>query len=59
MKNVACAAINEGTDSPKKTIEKELFKKYAETKDKDIRNDLVNRYLYIAEILSKKLIQIK
>ncbi|MBB6218045.1 RNA polymerase sigma-B factor [Anaerosolibacter carboniphilus] len=54
MKNVACAAMNEGADSPKKATEKELFKQYAETKNKDIRNELVNRYLYIAEILSKK-----
>jgi RNA polymerase sigma-B factor len=54
MKNVACAVMNEGTDPPKKIIEKELFRQYAETKNKDIRNDLVSRYLYIAEILSKK-----
>ncbi len=54
MNNDACAVANEGTDSPKKAIEKELFRQYAETKNKDIRNDLVSRYLYIAEILSKK-----
>jgi RNA polymerase sigma-B factor len=36
--------------------EKELLKLYSENKDKNIRNELVNRYLYIAEILSKKYI---
>jgi len=34
--------------------EKELFKMYSEKKDIEIRNELVQRYLYIAEILSKK-----
>lgn len=34
--------------------EKELFDQYNKTKDIYIRNELVNRYLYIAEILSKK-----
>jgi len=34
--------------------EKELFKLYAVSKDKNIRNELIKRYLYIAEILSKK-----
>ncbi|MCT4594647.1 MAG: SigB/SigF/SigG family RNA polymerase sigma factor [Anaeromicrobium sp.] len=33
---------------------KELFAIYRENKDRTIRNELVNRYLYIAEILSKK-----
>jgi len=32
----------------------ELFKKYRETKDVSIRNELVENYLYIAEILAKK-----
>ena len=36
--------------------EKELLKLYGESKDKTIRNELVKRYLYIAEILSKKYI---
>lgn len=35
---------------------KELFKEYKETKDIQIRNELVRRYLYIVEILSKKYI---
>lgn len=33
---------------------RELFKLYYETNDKDIRDELINRHLYIAEILSKK-----
>ncbi|MBU5428362.1 SigB/SigF/SigG family RNA polymerase sigma factor [Tissierella pigra] len=33
---------------------KELFKAYSETKDKDIRNKLIEKHIYIAEILSKK-----
>ncbi len=36
--------------------EKELFREYSLNKDIEIRNELVNRYLYIAEILSKKYI---
>ncbi|HHY90279.1 MAG TPA: SigB/SigF/SigG family RNA polymerase sigma factor [Clostridiales bacterium] len=40
--------------SLKDLSEKELFQLYSETKDKEIRNELVSRYLYIAEILSKK-----
>ena len=32
----------------------ELFRKYRETKDVSIRNELVENYLYIAEILAKK-----
>ncbi|MCG8540972.1 MAG: SigB/SigF/SigG family RNA polymerase sigma factor [Clostridia bacterium] len=35
---------------------KELFRLYKDTKDIEIRNELINRYLYIAEILSKKYI---
>lgn len=39
----------------KKTLtEKELFKEYALNKNIEIRNELINRHLYIAEILSKK-----
>lgn len=34
--------------------DKELFRLYAETGDIEIRNELVKRHLYIAEILSKK-----
>lgn len=33
---------------------KELFRKYSETGDKVIREKLISKYLYIAEILSKK-----
>ncbi|WP_138160439.1 SigB/SigF/SigG family RNA polymerase sigma factor [Peptoniphilus catoniae] len=33
---------------------KELFKKYEETKDQEIRDILIKEHLYIAEILSKK-----
>lgn len=38
----------------KNSIEKELFREYALTKNIEIRNELINRHLYIAEILSKK-----
>lgn len=38
----------------KKLTEKELFSEYATTKNIEIRNELINRHLYIAEILSKK-----
>lgn len=34
--------------------EKELFRIYADTRDIEVRNELINRHLYIAEILSKK-----
>lgn len=43
---------------PKKGFEemdgKELFRLYGRTRDLEVRNFLVNKYLYIAEILSKK-----
>lgn len=43
---------------PKKGLEqmdgKELFRLYGRTRDLEVRNFLVNKYLYIAEILSKK-----
>ncbi|SET72399.1 RNA polymerase, sigma 37 subunit, RpsB/SigB [Natronincola peptidivorans] len=56
MKNLAKASevsfdINK---SLKEMTEKELFQAYKETKSIEIRNELVNRYLYIGEILSKK-----
>lgn len=35
-------------------ILKEKFKKYKETKDVSLRNELVEEYLYLAEILAKK-----
>ncbi|WP_425449249.1 SigB/SigF/SigG family RNA polymerase sigma factor [Dethiothermospora halolimnae] len=42
-------------DSKLEDIEtKELFKYYSESKDKKIRDELISRHLYIAEILSKK-----
>ena len=34
--------------------EEMLFEKYAKTRDIELRNEIVERYLYIAEILSKK-----
>lgn len=37
-----------------KYTDEELFKAFADTKDINIRNELVKRNLYIAEILSKK-----
>ncbi|MFW5648073.1 MAG: SigB/SigF/SigG family RNA polymerase sigma factor [Candidatus Alkaliphilus sp. MAG34] len=40
--------------SLEKLTEKELFSEYAATKDIKIRNELINRHLYIAEILSRK-----
>lgn len=36
--------------------DKELFAKYKSSEDLDIRNELINRNMYIAEILSKKYI---
>lgn len=58
MKNVAKASnlnidINK---SLKELSEKELFLQYKNTKKIELRNELVNRYLYISEILSKKYI---
>lgn len=35
---------------------KELFRRYEETRDLEVRNELVQRHLYITEILSKKYI---
>ncbi len=40
----------------KKIDNEELFIKYKETKDKKIRDELIVKYLYIAEILSKKFV---
>lgn len=56
MKNLAKASKRTTDKSLKIYTEKELFKKYKETKDMEIRNELINRYLYIGEILSKKYI---
>ena len=50
---------NKNSDSAKKfqdRLSKDLFLEYKETKDIAIRNELVGRYLYIVEILSKKYI---
>ncbi|SDL16040.1 SigB/SigF/SigG family RNA polymerase sigma factor [Natronincola ferrireducens] len=58
MKNVAKASDLTMTlnKSLKELSEKELFQHYRKTKNIEIRNELVNRYLYIGEILSKKYI---
>ncbi len=40
----------------KKISNEELFRKYANTKDLELRDELVLKYLYIAEILTKKYI---
>ncbi len=40
----------------KKITNEELFRKYAETKSLELRDELVIKYLYIAEILTKKYI---
>lgn len=41
-------------DDLSKATSKELFKRYSEKKEEFIREELINRHLYIAEILSKK-----
>ena len=38
--------------------DKELFKKYIETKDIEIRNSIVEKYLYLVDILVKPFAQI-
>ena len=47
---------NDSAEEFKELMSKELFIEYRETKDIQIRNELVRRYLYIVEILSKKYI---
>jgi RNA polymerase sigma-B factor len=43
------------TPNPAKDISnKELFEKYARTKDVELRNELVEKYLYLVDILIKK-----
>jgi len=37
-------------------IEKELFARYEETRDMNVRNEIISRYLYLADIISKKFI---
>lgn len=57
MKNVAKATeYSKLNQSLHKKNDKELFREYDNSKDLAIRNELVNRHLYIAEILSKKFI---
>ncbi|QXM07033.1 SigB/SigF/SigG family RNA polymerase sigma factor [Crassaminicella indica] len=56
MDNIEKITVNCDTNSLSKLDGKELFKLYKETNDKEIRDELVNRYLYIAEILSKKFV---
>ncbi|MCT4507220.1 MAG: SigB/SigF/SigG family RNA polymerase sigma factor [Tepidibacter sp.] len=52
MKNVAKATNN----NDKLIDTKELFIKYKETKDINIRNRLIENYIYIVDILSRKFI---
>lgn len=52
MRNVAKATNNKD----KLTDTKELFRIYKETKDIDIRNRLIENYMYIVDILSRKFI---
>jgi len=58
MGNVAKSTDTDMVSSIAKTQkalkDKELFKEYTLTKNMEIRNELINRHLYIAEILSKK-----
>ncbi|KAB3533820.1 SigB/SigF/SigG family RNA polymerase sigma factor [Alkaliphilus pronyensis] len=57
MKNVARATnTTKSIQSLQNYNEKELFLLYSENKTTEIRNELVSRYLYIVEILSKKYI---
>ncbi|WP_130805456.1 SigB/SigF/SigG family RNA polymerase sigma factor [Senegalia massiliensis] len=53
MANKNSATKSYNADDEKVDVKK-LFKIYAETNDKEVRDDLINRHLYIAEILSKK-----
>ncbi|WP_432662111.1 SigB/SigF/SigG family RNA polymerase sigma factor [Wukongibacter baidiensis] len=56
MKSATNKAKAYQLESLKHIDHKELFRIYKETKDIEIRNELINRYLYIPEILSKKYI---
>lgn len=40
----------------KKSSDAELFAEYAKTKDTALRNELVERYLYVAQIIAKKFV---
>ncbi len=46
--------VSNKNKSHKKSTDKELFKEYAITRDIEVRNELINKHLYIAEILSRK-----
>lgn len=56
MSSAANNATKYEIQSLEKYDHKELFRIYRETKDIEIRNELIKRYLYIPEILSKKYI---
>jgi RNA polymerase sigma-B factor len=43
-------------DTIKTEDKEELLRKYCETRDIELRNELVNHYLYIAEIIAKKFV---
>lgn len=49
-------ATNDDRDNVEvtKTDNKKLFKIYSETRDTNVREELISRHMYIAEILSKK-----
>ena len=40
---------------PDQLSEEEIFKLYKQTESEEVRNEIVSRYLYIAEILAKKM----
>lgn len=50
--------MNKKTESPetKETTEKELFEAYRRTRDLKIRNEIISRYLYLADIIAKKFV---
>ena len=54
MENIAKASNSNIKKSLKEYTNKELFEIYRDNKDIEIRNELINRHLYISEILSKK-----
>lgn len=56
MESVAKSTKEYNVDSLKDLDHKELFKIFKSTKDMNIRNELIKRYMYIPEILSKKYI---
>lgn len=56
MENLQKLIIHEDIHSLKGLDSKELFYLYNKKKDKKVRDELIQRHLYIAEILSKKYI---